>query len=96
MAAAETKAITPAGNPYDHPGGRNPVDRLAPSRVTGGAALSTGDHNSGIDPMAVPGGRELAFRHQGSREGAVTGMDLSTHTPFPLFTSRTDGTAFPG
>lgn len=82
------KAVEAAGS-YTFPGGRNPADRLSPSRVTGQASPSTGDHNTGVDPMAVPGARELAFRHPASRTPAGTTMDLGTHTPFPLMTMRT-------
>ena len=83
------------GNAVSSPGGRNPVDRVSPGLVAGHQALSSGDHGSGVDPMAVPGARELAFRHPASRGPAGTGMDLSTHTPFPLFTSRTNHDEFP-
>lgn len=87
-AGSAEKAIEAAGS-YTFPGGRNPADRVSPGLTGGHQSLSSGDHGAGIDPMAVPGARELAFRHPASRAGAATSMDLSTHTPFPLSTMRT-------
>lgn len=67
-----------AGNPVPSHGGRPATDRLSPSRVTGQAAASTGDHNASAfaDPMAQPGPCELAFRHPDLRQ--------SSTVPFPL------------
>ena len=90
------KAIEAVGNPFAHPGGRNPVDRVSPPLTAGHQAPSTGDHGAGVDPMSVPGAREMAFRHPASSTAAgTTGLDMGTHTPFPLFTSRTNHDEFP-
>lgn len=83
MEADTAKRGTMMGNPHQ-PLGRPVTDRLSPSRVTGGAARSTGDHN---DPMNVPGPRQLAFGHDDMRFG--------TTGPVPLLSMRTDATDFP-
>jgi hypothetical protein len=77
-------AVKGAGNPVSQPGGRRVTDRLSPSRVTGGAARSTGDHN---DPMAPSGPKTLALGHPDMRFG--------TTGPVPLLSMRTDSDDFP-
>lgn len=66
------------GNPYDHPGGRSPFDRVSPSRAVGQQAASTGDHGAVADPMNVPGPRELAFRHPDLRQGSTSVNPMAT------------------
>jgi hypothetical protein len=81
-AAPDTgKAVTPAGNPFSYPGGRNPVDRVSPPLTAGHQAPSSGDHGAQVDPMNVSGPRELAFRHPDLRNG--------TTSQFPLMSMRT-------
>ncbi len=83
----ETKAIEAAGNPFAFPGGRNPMDRVSPPLTAGHQAPSTGDHGAGVDPMNVPGPRELAFRHPDLRQ--------SSTTVSPLAAMRTNYDEFP-
>jgi hypothetical protein len=47
--------------------------RVSPSPLAGQAARSTGDHG---DPMAVPGPREIAWRHQDLRQSSVSFNDV--------------------
>jgi len=78
-----------AGNPVPHPDGASWTDRLSPSRVTGQAAPSVGDHNTGAwqDPMNQPGPKALAMGHPDMRQ--------STTNVLPLFTTRTEADMFP-
>jgi hypothetical protein len=72
-----------AGNPVPpSPGSRPVTDRLSPSRVTGGAAPSAGDHNAAAfnDPMNQPGPRALAYRHENLRQGATNPLPLVAMT----------------
>ena len=75
------------GNPHQ-PGGRDlSAARVSPSRVVGNAAVAVDDHGGKVDPMNMPGPRELAWRHPDMRQG--------TTNPVPLLSMRTDDTAFP-
>ena len=67
------------GNAVPPSSGRGPVtDRLAPSRVVGGAAPSTGDHNASAfnDPMNQPGPRALAYGHPDVRQSNTNFNDV--------------------
>jgi hypothetical protein len=67
------KGSSTMGNPH-LPQGRSPADsRVSPSRVTGGAARSTGDHG---DPMAPCGPRQLAWEHPDLRQQSVNFSDV--------------------
>ena len=81
-------AVKAAGNPVPpSPGSRPVTDRLSPSRVTGGAAPSTGDHNAAADPMNVAGPKRLALGHPDMRQG--------TTRPVPLLSVRSNADDFP-
>ena len=70
------KAKKATGNPVDQPGGRRVTDRLSPSRVVGGQAPSSGDHNAAAfaDPMNQPGPRQQAYEHRDLREQSSTSV----------------------
>ena len=67
-----------SGNPAPHPSGGSWTDRLSPSRVTGQAAPSTGDHNAAAfsDPMNQPGPRALALGHPDLRQSNTNFNDV--------------------
>ena len=80
---AEPGVDKATGNPVPpSPGSRPVTDRLSPSRVTGGAAPSTGDHNASAfsDPMNQPGPRALAYAHENLRQGTTARLPLVAMT----------------
>ena len=61
-----------AGNSFT-PAGRDMAGaRLSPPLTAGHQAPSSGDHGAGMDPMNLPGPRELAWRHPDLRQGSTT------------------------
>lgn len=82
---ARKKSDKSAGNPVMPPGGRSLTEaRVSPPLTAGHQSPSSGDHGAGMDPMNVPGPREIAFRHPDLRQGSTTIVPwqaLSTRNP---------------
>jgi len=90
LSALGGKTDKAMGNAVPHPDGASWTDRLSPSRVSGQAAPSVGDHNAAAgmaDPMDPAGPKRLAMGHPDMRQ--------STTNVLPLFTTRTEADMFP-